>query len=463
VIPGSSFVIRHQHPRGYREHFVGNRAEATKFPGSPTFQWAPGMEVRGNDELAQYLMMRAIALAKDEKGLPSLGAELSGSYRHLVETAAVWKKLAQASNPLLREYRAVLERMIGTRTEQHDPDSEHRKIAATVDRVLEFFKRGQKTLVFCVYTKTAEAVRDQINKKIEEHLEGIRRRVFGDASTFKNFQRRFFNRYEPLFSLIQDHPLLGRIHGGSVGIPQHLALTHRQLREVATLLVDAGAHPDSDKLDRRLILAATEQVAVRAWHESDEGHVWLSKVLRNCPDLANRMADSAWLEAREPLSRRARSGRARRTIDPEAGVDASDPLEAEDSETEISSQLNATGGEAAVESWVRRLREDVVGRVIAPYLRHDVASGLQPGLPLLAQHHVDLLADLDLETRCAAGQVFRRILMAEEFLLRYLADVEKENTERWADFLAARYEKPLEGHLESLRDRVVAYLETGEG
>src|SRR5262249_28668509 len=40
------FVIRHQHPRGYREHFVGSQAEMTGVTGSPTFQWAPGMEVR---------------------------------------------------------------------------------------------------------------------------------------------------------------------------------------------------------------------------------------------------------------------------------------------------------------------------------------------------------------------------------------------------------------------------------
>ncbi len=110
------FVIRHQHPRGYREHFVGNQAALTGSHGSPTFNWSPGMEVRGNDELAQYLMMRAVALAKEERGLPGLGAELTGSYRHLVETAAVWKKLAQADNPLLREYRSILEEMIGKRT-----------------------------------------------------------------------------------------------------------------------------------------------------------------------------------------------------------------------------------------------------------------------------------------------------------------------------------------------------------
>jgi hypothetical protein len=71
-----------------------------------------------------------------------------------------------------------------------------------------------------------------------------------------------------------------------------------------------------------------------------------------------------------------------------------------------------------------------------------------------------LLAEFDLDTRAVAGQVFRRILMAEEFLLRYLADVEKDQAERWADYLSERYVKPLDGHLESLRDRVHAYFET---
>jgi len=192
------FVIRHQHPRGYREHFVGNQAALTDGHGSPTFSWFPGMEVRGDAELPHYLMMRAVALAKEERGLPNLGAEMTGSYRHLVETAAVWRKLAEADSPLLREYRSVLKEMIGNRTEVHDPDDEHRKVQATVHRALEFFRRGQKSLVFCVYTKTAETIRDQIQAAIDTYLGEIRERVFGEASVFENFRRRFFNRREPL-------------------------------------------------------------------------------------------------------------------------------------------------------------------------------------------------------------------------------------------------------------------------
>ena len=454
------FVIRHQHPRGYREHFVGNKAASINGHGSPTFSWSPGMDIRGDDELAQYLMMRAVALAKNEKGLPSLGAELTGSYRHLVETAAVWKKLAQASNPLLRDYRAILEEMIGKRTDEHDPDTDHRKVQATVQRVLEFFKRGQKSLVFCVYTKTAETIRDQLRVAIDNYLGEIRDGVFGDASAFENFRRRFFNRREALFSLIQDHPLLGTLRGGRVGVPAQVALTVENLRQIGQLLVEQGEYADSDKPDRRLIMAATEQVAVNWWRQFPDGVKWLGEVLQNCPELEARIVDPSWLEAREPLSRSERAGRAKRSADPEANEEVRDPLEAEEEDADAQAgQSNGTTDDT-VDSWVRRLREDAIGQIIAPYFRHgliEAGDGLQP---LLAEHHRKVLAEFDLETRAIAGQVFRRILMADEFLIRYLAQVEKDNTTRWAGYLSERYVKPLDGHLESLRDRVNAYLET---
>jgi hypothetical protein len=455
------FVIRHQHLRGYREHFVGNHAALIGNEGSATFNWSPGMDVRGKDELAHYLMMRAVALAKQERGLPNLGAELTGSYRHLVETAAVWRKLADADNPLLREYRGILEEMIGKRTDDHDPDTEHRKVRATVQRALEFFKRGQKSLVFCVYTKTAETVRDQLQAAIDGYLGEMRQRVFGDASAFENFRRRFFNRREPLFSLIQDHPLLGELRGGRVGVKPELALTVDHLRQVAALLVAQGEYAESDKPDRRLIIAATEQVAVTWWREFPEGNEWLDEVLRSCrPELEYRIVDASWLEAREPLSRSERAGRAKRTSDPEARKQAEDPLEAEESDADWQAAQTEASTEDAIASWVRRLREDAIGGMVAPYFRNGLIAASGGRQPLLAENHGRLLAEFDLETRAVAGQVFRRILMAEEFLLRYLADVEEERAERWADYLSERYSKPLDGHHESLRDRVHAYLET---
>lgn len=454
------FVIRHHHARGYREHFIGRRAENRHGEGSPHFAWAPGLEVRGDDELAQYLMMRAVALAKDEKGLPPLGAELTGSYRHLVETSAVWKRLSKAKNPLLQEYQVVLDGMIGHRTDERDPDREHCKIEATARRSLEFFKRGQKTLIFCVFTKTAEAIRDRVQEVIDHYLFEIRHRVFGDGTTFENFRRRFFNRREPLFSLIQDQPLLGRTERGRCGVPDGLKLNPGSLRRVAEVLVKGSESAAGDKPDRRLLLAATEQVAITAWQESSEGREWIGEVLANCKELEERIGGDDWLVAREPLSRSERAGRQHRPHDPEARRGADDPLDAEYSEESVASRSERRSIDKEADAWVDRLRQDAIGQVVSPYFREGVVAKGSARLPLLAEHHADLMAKLDLETRAVAGQVFRRILMAEEFLLRYLADVERENATRWPDFLADRYVQPLEGHIETLRDRVQAYLET---
>jgi len=451
------FVIRHQHPRGYREHLVGRRADIGNGHGTLHFSWAPGIEVLGNDELAHYLMMRAVALAKDEKGLPGLGAELTGSYRHLVETAAVWKKLKKAKNPLLREYRGVLENMIA----KPDADREHRKVQATVRRALEFFKKGQKTLIFCVFTKTAETIRDQVQAAIDGYLDDRRLRVFGGGKSFENFRRRFFNRREPLFSLIQDHPLLGTDQGKGRGLPNSLRLTTASLREVAKLLVARGELAGNEKPDRRLLLAATEHVAVNTWLESDEGELWIyEEVLSNCPSLCDLLADESWLEAREPLSRSERAGRARRTVDPETRSDTYDPLDVEQLDEEVESGEARRSQDKEVNAWVKRLREDAIGAVVSPYFRTGVIGKASTQLPMLTAHHGELMAKFDVDTRAVAGQVFRRVLMADEFLLRYLADVERDNAERWSDYLADRYVKPLDGHLETLRDRVDAYLET---
>lgn len=217
-------------------------------------------------------------------------------YRHLVETAAVWKRLAQAKNTLLQDYRAILDHMIGHRSEDHDPDREHRKVQATARRALDFFKRGQKTLIFCVFTKTAETIRDQVQAEIDGYLNEVKSRVFGEGTTFENFRKRFFNRREPLFSLIQDHPLLGRLKGGvPVGIPTKLRLTENHLREVAQLLVDRGESASNEKPDRRLLLAATEHVAVKAWEDTTAGDEWISCVLAAWKDkqgwLQNPIAD----------------------------------------------------------------------------------------------------------------------------------------------------------------------------
>ncbi len=452
------FVIRHRHARGYREHFVGRNVdgEAGTSRGTVNFQWAPGIEVDGGEELVHYMMMRAVSLAKEEKGLPGLGAELTGSYRHLVETSAVWRRIKDAENPSLRDYRKILDRHI----DQPSADSTHRKIAATVNRTLEFFKKGQKTIIFCVYTKTAEAVRDQLEEAINNHFVSTRDRVFGSEQAFENFRRRFFNKREPLNSMIQDHPLLGKLSDNTIGIPDQLKLNKEDLERVAELLVIKGEDPNSDRPDRRLILSAVEHILVLKWKNLRQGKKWLERVFKNCPDLEDDISSQTWLDGRVPLSSRRKSRRTYEVIDPEANDTIADPLDVENEDDESMLSVRRRNDQGYFSAWMKRFREKAVSSIIAPYIETPSVAAKRYRVPLLIEHHGDLLSMLDKETRSVAGHVFRRILMAEEFLLRYLADIEKDKSERWYDFLEKRYLEPIHETGESLRDRVHAYLET---
>lgn len=445
------FVIRHRHDRSYRKYWVGRNAEQTNSKGSSHFDWAPGMEVPPGAELVHYLLMRAVSLAKNEKGRAGLGAELTGSYRHLVETSATWKRFGNSSNPQLYAYKKVLERDIARK----DADANHPKIQTTVRRALKAFREGQKTLIFCVYVKTAEAVRDQLDQHVHQELAKLREKVFGSEARFEGFRKRFFNRYEPLYSLIQDHPLLGRMPDSKVGIPQELRMGREELGQVAEIVASRAKSGSLDKPDRRLLLSVVENVVVRIWEGSEKGVSWLDRVLpqESLGDLREAMAKWTWIPKRPLL------GGGSTARDPEAGRGVADPLAPENEgvgQTEREAKRTANA-----ELWLKRLQRGSVADVIAPYFRQEVVSSGSRRAPtlLLPEFHSDLLVKLDLETRRAAGLVFRRALMAEEFLIRYLTDAPR-GSELWADFLARRYTEPLPGHNESLRDRMGSYFES---
>jgi len=161
----------------------------------------------------------------------------------------------------------------------------------------------------------------------------------------------------------------------------------------------------------------------------------------------------SWVPGRSFFSSRARS------LDPEAATRVRDPLYCEHEESVTEKREHA--GQPTVRAWLARLRGGRLSDLIAPYMRSELRAqpgSENPSLPLLARYHADVLGKLDGETRRAAGQVFRRILMAEEYLLRYLTDVPREG--EWVSYLVEHYTRPLKGHTECLRDRVQAYLET---
>jgi hypothetical protein len=407
------------------------------------------MEVRGRAELAQYLLMRAVSLAEEATTLPPLGAELTGSYRHLVQTSAVWRRLKKSGDPWLHRYQEALDEMLA----KDAADRQHPKIRLTAWRVLKAFERGEKTLIFCVYIKTAEALRDELDRHIKELLAYKRKELFQDAQQFANFRKRFFDRHESLYAFILDQPLLGGLESNRVGIPEPIRLEEPHLRAVATVLADRGE--DHVRPDRRLLLAAVEHVAVRAWSASPQGEAWLARSFDAWPELRQAIADESWLDGRRglmPLTRAASD------TDDEVPELETDRDEEESGAAALARASEKPNRETA--AWVQTLRQKVVGELLQPYFQRGLFSQESVSLPILPRFHAGMLRQLKPQARVLAAQVFRRMLMADEFLIRYLAGVDKEVSEKWVDFLARRYEEKLAGQEESLRDRVTAYLET---
>lgn len=429
-------LIRHRHNRKYRRYYIGAASPEKDGSSSPNFSWKPGLELPANAELIQYLLMRTISLAKDEKGRAGLGIELTGSYRHLTQKSAAWRRLEKSKNQVLPKYHHLLQ----TRLSGEEVDAEHPKIQETVRRVMAAFKAGQKSLVFCVFIKTAEALRDRIKAEIEAYMAQKRDTVFqskGEAE-FENFRKRFFNRHEVLYSLIQDHPLL------CGNLPKELKLEAEDLGSVATILEAKRVPFNHKKPDRRAILAAIEYVAVAKWNNSDAGTSWLENAFEYSNDLWQAMGKDSWVPSRASLGH---------TMRTESGKDHLEDIERE--KLLESKQLTSA-------QWLSLLRAGTASEVLAPYFDKKAVPGLGENSvsPLLTTHHWKTLRRLNLETRSAAGQVFRRILMAEEFLTRYLGNAVRESN--WANYLSQQYTAVSRELGESLCSRFQSYLETLE-
>jgi hypothetical protein len=84
-----------------------------------------------------------------------------------------------------------------------DSSLSHPKIRATVQRVLNLWKRGEKGLVFCHYIATGKVLRQHISRAIEEEIGevGVRSLGCSPADVFEELERigkRFFDEDSPL-------------------------------------------------------------------------------------------------------------------------------------------------------------------------------------------------------------------------------------------------------------------------
>ncbi|MGE5113467.1 MAG: hypothetical protein ACM3JB_21595, partial [Acidobacteriaceae bacterium] len=264
------FVIRHRRQTDHRLFLVGAEYGNTlqlllARPDSHILHAAPGVDIRGEAELPQFVLMRCVSEMKGGKGRSSLASDLTGCYSTLHASAEGRQlKNALADSPPGRLYLSLLFGMVNKRN-----DPKHPKVAAVANEVLKCWQRGEKVLIFCFRVNTAERLRDIINGQIREELARKRKKVLGGEGQLKTLRARLTGRDRDLVVLGLDRTLwslawsLRRSGAGIPMNPKEFILRDDELSKLARLSLTYGADVSGDRVDRVFLNRATEHLIAR--------------------------------------------------------------------------------------------------------------------------------------------------------------------------------------------------------
>jgi hypothetical protein len=263
-------VLRHRRHTEHRLFKIGaelsrTSAELKKRGDSHILHAAPGLDVRGSGELPHYILMRCVSEMKrlqGRKGRSSLGSALTGCYstiKHSAEGHQVSKWLKES--PTSKVYLDILMSMVG---EGEDP--EHPKVARIVEEVLEGWKRGEKSLVFCFRINTAERLRTIIDERIRKELESVQKRCLGGEKKLKTLQGRLTGKGRDLIVIALDRTFLSMLLAAgvkSIGADE-LRLNESDVHALARLSLKYDVEMEGDRVDRVFLFRAIEHtVATR--------------------------------------------------------------------------------------------------------------------------------------------------------------------------------------------------------
>jgi len=208
---------------------------------------------------------------KGGKGRSSLGSALTGCYSTLIDSSegrAVKTRLAGTEIG-----KVYLDLLMGMVNERQDP--KHPKVREVVDAVLRNWKAGEKTLIFCFRTNTADRLHDIIDQRIRRELNRRRDRCMGGPESLKTLRTRLTGRDRDLVVLGLDRVLWSVIWTKELAglserriIPDDLELMDHELPQLASLGLRFGVDLLGERVDRVFLHRACEQViAQRLFHE----------------------------------------------------------------------------------------------------------------------------------------------------------------------------------------------------
>lgn len=470
-------MIRHRRATDHRLVRVG--AEFGKPAGAVSIRpdrhvlhAAEGLDVRGEAELPHYVLMRCVSEMKKGRGRSSLGSDLTGCYSTLLESAegrAIKKSLADSVSG--QRYLSLLLELVDTTR-----DAGHPKVAIVVEEVLRAWRCGEKTLVFCFRTHTAERLRTIVDERIRRELEHRRQRCLGGEEQLRSFRARLTGRDRDLVGLALDRVLWSFLWAASSHNlerrgewspcpynPGDLVLQDAELRELARLLLSFRIDFAAERVDRVFLHRVHEHLVARRL-------LRIVGLERHWRALLERIADEQWIVGPYGLTPRhehEEGGEDRASFDERGAqtIYASEGVASTPAIEQLGRQLAGRRGRA-------RERSILDAYASGPSLwlgREPAAISSGPGDCAVARTIADLHGHLaaitvrdgaeDWEGRLVLFQALRRSLLRESVLLRLLPDRSEREEAQWGELLAETFYAALPGQAESMADRIAVFLE----
>ncbi|HNY70263.1 MAG TPA: helicase-related protein [Syntrophorhabdus sp.] len=467
-----AFVIRHRRHTEHRMFRVGMEYQvpldgAIKRPDRHMLHAAPGIDVKGDGELPHYLLMRCVSEMKQGKGRSSLGSALTGCYSTLIDSAegrAIQNILADI--PVGQVY---LNLLMGMVDDKQDP--QHPKVREVVNAAVNNWKAGEKTLIFCFRTNTAQRLHDIIDERIRKELNKRRDCCMGGPESLKTLRSRLTGRDRDLVVLGLDRVLWSMLWAGlfsqSTGrtiTPDDLQLMDQDL----PLLAEAGLRYGIDLLaerpDRVFLHRATEHVIARRIIQKFSPQGELGNILRN-------IGSEQWIQGPYGLSPASEQDEedSEATQFDERGVHSTYEIVADVNPAEnkrIASELREKRSRARQQG---QAILDVYGKGPNLWLGSDPSKAWTNGNigigKTIDEVHKNLFglmftdSGLDWESRRLSMQAIRRAILRESVLLRLLPDKKDLDVSGWGDLMVTSFFASLPGQRESMADRIAVFLE----
>jgi hypothetical protein len=479
-------VVRHRRHTEHRLFRVGieygeNLQPVPPRPDGHILHAAPGLDVRGEAELPQFLLMRCVSEMKKGKGRSSLGSDLTGCYSTLHESAEGRRvKQSLKDSPTGRLYMDLL---FGMANKRHD--HRHPKLSCVVDEVLQHWNAGEKVLIFCFRINTAERLRDIISNKIRGELEARKKKCLGGEGQLKTLRARLTGRDRDLIGLGLDRMLWSFAwarRDQSLLDPPQFILEDHELSRLAYLSILFEIDVTGERVDRVFLNRAIEHLLALRLMKLTLHDAELYRLLKR---MSHRdwIADPYGLQYRgenddqsEETSSFDERGCHTKYVAREAEPDAvevmarADALRSTRQRARAQKQISLLDAYALSPSlWLgadpeaswqesAATRSAATLRMLHRYLWQLTDSG---ELDVLS--HEPEQGGLDCRTRALVFQALRRALLRESVLLRLLPQRSELDETTWGELLARSFFADLPNQHESMAHRIAIFLEDVKG